>query len=168
MMENPNTAKEISDLMMDIFNRVESCRTVEETCSTEEYAACGELREFYAALQSPVVLGIEATGAMQWFLEFLEELEIQCQVGHPAKIRAAETRKQKHDRRDALLLLQLLTEERFPQAVDAEHRRARLTDTAARSTSVGEDAIASTKYLASNRVESWALRKARHYGLKQD
>jgi transposase len=75
----------------------------------------GQLREFYAALQGPVVVGIEATGAMQWFLELLEELEIECQVGHPAKIRAAETRKQKHDRRDALLLLQLLTEKRFPK-----------------------------------------------------
>jgi hypothetical protein len=37
---------------------------------------------------------------MQWFLELLEELGIQCRVGHPAKIRAKETRKQKHDRRD--------------------------------------------------------------------
>jgi transposase len=35
-------------------------------------------------------------------------------VGHPAKIRAAEPRKQKHDRRDAALLLQLLVEGRFP------------------------------------------------------
>jgi len=36
-------------------------------------------------------------------------------VGHPAKIRAAETRKQKHDRRDARLILELLTMEgRFP------------------------------------------------------
>ena len=32
------------------------------------------VREFYAALGSPVVVGIEATGAMQWFLELLEEL----------------------------------------------------------------------------------------------
>jgi transposase len=35
-------------------------------------------------------------------------------VGHPASIRKAETRKQKHDRRDAALLLQLLVEDRFP------------------------------------------------------
>jgi transposase len=35
-------------------------------------------------------------------------------VGHPAKIRKAETRKQKHDRRDARLLLKLLAENRFP------------------------------------------------------
>ena len=74
------------------------------------------VREFYAALQGPVVVGIEATGAMQWFLELLEELGIECRVGHPAKIRAAETRKQKHDRRDARLLLELLVmKDRFPQ-----------------------------------------------------
>ena len=48
-----------------------------------------EVREFYAALEGPVVVGIEASGAMQWFLELLEELGIVCRVGHPAKIRAA-------------------------------------------------------------------------------
>jgi len=52
---------------------------------------------------------------MQWFLELLEELGIECRVGHPAKIRAQETRKQKHDRRDANLLLQLLSQDRFPE-----------------------------------------------------
>jgi transposase len=75
----------------------------------------GQLREFYTALQGPVVVGIEATGAMQWFVELLEELGIECQVGHPAKIRAADTRHQKHDRRDAQLLMQLMVEKRFPQ-----------------------------------------------------
>ena len=75
-----------------------------------------EVREFYAALEGPVVVGIEATGAMQWFLELLEELGIVCRVGHPAKIRAAETRKQKHDRRDARLILDLLMrEDGFPE-----------------------------------------------------
>jgi transposase len=75
-----------------------------------------EVREFYAALEGPVVVGIEATGAMQWFLQLLEELGIVCRVGHPAKIRAAETRKQKHDRRDARLILDLLMrEDGFPE-----------------------------------------------------
>ena len=84
----------------------------EKTLSHEGNA----VREFYAALEGPVVVGIEATGAMQWFLELLEELGIQCRVGHPAKIRAAETRKQKHDRRDARLVLDLLVmEDRFPE-----------------------------------------------------
>jgi len=74
------------------------------------------VREFYAALEGPIVVGIEATGSMQWFLQLLEELGIQYRVGHPAKIRAAETRKQKHDRRDARLILDLLVmEDRFPE-----------------------------------------------------
>ena len=51
---------------------------------------------------------------MQWFVNLMEELGIECLVGHPAEIRAAEPRKQKHDRRDADLLLQLLIENRFP------------------------------------------------------
>jgi len=51
---------------------------------------------------------------MQWFLNLMEELGIECMVGHPAEIRAAEPRKQKHDRRDADLILKLLTENRFP------------------------------------------------------
>jgi hypothetical protein len=50
---------------------------------------------------------------MQWFLNLMEELGIECLVGHPAEIRAAEPRKQKHDRRDADLLLSLLVAERF-------------------------------------------------------
>jgi transposase len=60
------------------------------------------------------VVGIEATGSMGWFLTLMDALEITCRVGDPAAIRKAETRRQKHDRRDAHLLLQLLTEHRFP------------------------------------------------------
>jgi transposase len=72
------------------------------------------VREFYSQLPRPVRVGIEATGSMQWFLYLMEELGIECQVGHPANIRAAEPRKQKHDRRDADLILKLLVENRFP------------------------------------------------------
>jgi transposase len=74
----------------------------------------GAVREFYASIPRPVVVGIEATGSMGWFLRLMEELEIPCRVGHPAAVRKAETRRQKHDRRDAALLLQLLAEDRFP------------------------------------------------------
>jgi transposase len=72
------------------------------------------VREFYSNLPRPVRVGIEATGSMQWFVNLMEELGIECLVGHPAKIRAAEPRKQKHDRRDADLILTLLAENRFP------------------------------------------------------
>ena len=73
-----------------------------------------EVREFYSALTGPVQVGLEASGSMHWFLELLEELGIDYRVGHPSQIRKAETRKQKHDRRDAALLLKLLVEKRFP------------------------------------------------------
>ena len=59
------------------------------------------VREFYSTLPRPVRVGIEATGSMVWFVNLMEDLGIECQVGNPAKIRAAEPRKQKHDRRDA-------------------------------------------------------------------
>jgi transposase len=73
-----------------------------------------QVREFYSRLPQPVLVGIEAGGSMPWFLNLMEELGIECRVGHPAQIRAAEPRKQKHDRRDAELILKLLAENRFP------------------------------------------------------
>src|SRR6202040_40037 len=89
---------------------VETGEVVEKTLQHE-----GEsVREFYSTLPGPVRVGIEATGSMKWFLHLMEELGIDCQVGHPATIRAAEPRRQKHDRRDAELLLKLLVENRFP------------------------------------------------------
>ena len=68
---------------------------VEKTLRNE----ASEVREFYSTLSGPAHVWIEATGSMQWFVSLMEELGIECLVGHPAKIRAAEPRKQKHDRR---------------------------------------------------------------------
>ena len=34
----------------------------------------GAVREFYASIPPPVVVGIEATGSMGWFLRLMEEL----------------------------------------------------------------------------------------------
>ena len=74
-----------------------------------------EARKFYAGLAGPVVVGLEASGQSQWFERLLAELGHKLWVGDSAKIRASTERKQKTDRRDAELLLQLLEEERFPQ-----------------------------------------------------
>ena len=73
-----------------------------------------EVREFYSQLPRPVLVGIEATGSMHWFLNLMEELGIECRVGHPATIRAAAPRKQKNDRLDADLILKMVVENRFP------------------------------------------------------
>jgi len=53
-----------------------------------------QVREFYSKLPRPVLVGIEATGSMPWFLNLMEELGIECRVGHPATIRAAAPRRQ--------------------------------------------------------------------------
>ena len=71
-------AKQQTIAMVD----TETGEITEKTLAHEE----NKVREFYAALEGPVVVGIEATGAMQWFLQLLEELGIECRVGHPAKI----------------------------------------------------------------------------------
>jgi Transposase len=140
-------AKQQSIAMVD----TETGEFTEKTLSHEG----NEVREFYAALEGPVVVGIEATGAMQWFLELLEELGIVCRVGHPAKIRAAETRKQKHDRRDARLMLELLMrEDGFPEIWMPSSEQARLTSAAAGPSSVGEDTNASTEHIASHSAQS--------------
>jgi len=51
----------------------------------------GTMREFYASIPPPVVVGSEAMGSMGWFLRLIEELAIECRVGHPTAIRKAET-----------------------------------------------------------------------------
>jgi hypothetical protein len=61
-----------------------------------------QVRKFYSTLPGQVLVGIEATESMHWFLKLMEDLEIDCQVGHPLKVRAAGPRKQKHDRREPL------------------------------------------------------------------
>ena len=73
-----------------------------------------EVRKFYAGLPAPACVGIEATGGSQWFERMLVELGHVMWIGDAAKIRLMENRKQKTDRRDALLLLDLLRQGRFP------------------------------------------------------
>lgn len=74
-----------------------------------------EVRAFYAGLQGPVRVGIEASGQSQWFERQLAELGHEVWIGDAAKIRASCERKQKTDRRDAELLVKLLAENRFPR-----------------------------------------------------
>jgi transposase len=75
----------------------------------------GEVRKFYAGLPEPALVGIESTSYTRWFAEMLAELGHELVVGDAAKIRAMETRKQKHDGRDAQHILNLLLRGDFPK-----------------------------------------------------
>jgi transposase len=86
-----------------------------ETEQRELEHASGEAEKFYRRLPGPALIGMESTGNCQWFLEMATDLGHQVWVGDAAKIRASEVRQQKHDRRDADLILKLLQEGRFPR-----------------------------------------------------
>jgi transposase len=82
---------------------------------TEKRLVPTEAAEFYRQLQGPVLVGMEACGNALWFERLLARLGHQLWVGDASKIRSLEVRKQKTDRRDAELLLQLLLDQRFPR-----------------------------------------------------
>jgi transposase len=76
----------------------------------------GEAESFYRSLhENHVRVGIEATGHARWFERLLADLNYELWIGDPALIRAQRVRKQKNDRQDAKLVLQLLLENRFPR-----------------------------------------------------
>ncbi len=75
----------------------------------------GDAERFYRELESPALVGIEACGNSQWFIELAERLGHVVWVGDAAQIRASYVRRQKTDRRDAGHILKLLMEGRFPR-----------------------------------------------------
>jgi transposase len=77
--------------------------------------ANGEAQQWYAGLAAPARVGIEATGYARWFERLLAEQGHELWIGDASAIRAARVRQQKTDARDALHLLHLLVEGRFPK-----------------------------------------------------
>lgn len=91
---------------------------VRETGETGDYKLVHETaatERFYRQFPAGSRIGMEATGNCQWFVELVGRLGHELWVGDAAKIRASDARQQKHDQRDARLLLRLLVEERFPR-----------------------------------------------------
>jgi len=86
-----------------------------ETGEQKLVHASGEAQRFYQHLPGPALIGMEATGNCQWFVEMATAAGHEVWIGDAAKIRASDVRQQKHDKRDAALLLRLLAEERFPR-----------------------------------------------------
>ena len=74
-----------------------------------------EVRKYYAGLPGPARVGIEASGQSQWFERLLRELGHEVWIGDASRIRASEPRRQKTDRRDAQLLLDLMRRGSFPR-----------------------------------------------------
>ena len=98
-----------------------------ETGERKLVHASGEAKQFYAQLTAPVLIGMEATGNSQWFIELVEDLGHEIWIGDAAQIRASYVRKQKTDKRDAAHILKLVVEGRFPRlwTPDREQRDLR-------------------------------------------
>jgi transposase len=89
-----------------------------------------QAEQFYQELKQKnlaVRVGMEASGHSRWFERLLRNLEFELWIGDAAEIGTKRVRKQKTDRQDAQLLLQLLLENRFPRiwVPDAANRDMR-------------------------------------------
>src|SRR5579872_5607535 len=89
-----------------------------------------EAEQFYRELKQQnltVRAGMESSGHSRWFERLLQELGFELWIGDPAEIQSKRVRKQKTDRQDAQLLLQLMLENRFPRiwVPDAANRDLR-------------------------------------------
>lgn len=75
-----------------------------------------EVRTFYEQFRGQeVIVGFESSGYAAWFEELLEELEYETWIGHATAIRQFARRRQKNDRRDADLILELMVRGDFPR-----------------------------------------------------
>ena len=88
-----------------------------EVQQTELHHEQDNIRGFYAKLRSqgPVIVGFETSGYAAWFEEMLEDLGCEIWIGMPAAIRRQARRRQKNDRRDADLILELMLRGDFPR-----------------------------------------------------
>jgi transposase len=73
-----------------------------------------DVRAFYAQFPAPALVGLESSGYALWFHQLLAERNHQVLVGDAFQIRQFARRRQKNDRRDAELLLDLLLRGDFP------------------------------------------------------
>src|SRR5437868_5676736 len=98
-----------------------------ETGEQKLVHAGGEAKQFYEQLAAPLLIGMEATGNSQWFVELVEDMGHEIWIGDAAQIRASYVRKQKTDKRDAAHILKLVEQGRFPRlwTPDREQRDLR-------------------------------------------
>jgi len=112
------------------FQQIACVDTETGELSERRLAHREQAEQFYRELKQQnrsVRVGMESSEQSRWFERLLRELGFELWIGDPAEIRTKRVRKQKTDRQDAQLILQLLLENRFPRiwVPDAENRDLR-------------------------------------------
>jgi transposase len=74
-----------------------------------------DVRKFYEQFKGEVIVGLEASGYSAWFEQMLAEIGHTVWLGSAAEIRRKAPRRQKNDRRDADLMLDLMLKGNFPK-----------------------------------------------------
>ena len=74
-----------------------------------------EVRAFYGQFEGQVIVGLEASGYSPWFEQMLTVLGHEVWLGDATEIRRRARWRQKNDRRDAELILDLMLHEEFPR-----------------------------------------------------
>ena len=110
-----------------------------ETGQQKLVHAMGDAEQFYRRLGAPVLIGMEATGNSQWFMELVEDLGHVIWMGDAAQIRASYVRKQKTDKRDAAHILRLVVESRFPRLWTPDREQRDFAAAGAASAQAGGD-----------------------------
>jgi transposase len=108
--------------------------------------------QFYRGLArqgAQVRIGMEASGHARSLERLFEELQFDLWIGDAAQICSKRVRKQKTDRQDAQLILQLVVEDRFPGIWVPEFGEPRSETTALASSPPGADQDASDESVAS-------------------
>jgi len=84
-------------------------------CCELKHQDKNEVRAFYAQFHGRVIIGLEASGYSPWFEQLLEELGHEVWLGDATEIRRRARWRQKNDRRDAELILDLMVHDEFPR-----------------------------------------------------
>ena len=87
-----------------------------------------QLRRFYQQFPAPAVIGVEATGGLEWFEKMLAEIGHKMIVGNPRLIRRMALTRQKTDSRDAETILDLMTNGTFPEVVRRDRKSREILD----------------------------------------
>jgi transposase len=70
---------------------------------------------FYKSFGTTAIVGVEATGSLDWFEKLLFDNKHELLIGHPTLIRRRAASRHKSDKRDAELILDLLVNGEFPE-----------------------------------------------------
>jgi|ERR1022692_1797146 transposase len=96
-----------------------------ETGEQKLVHAEGQAKTFYQQLTAPALIGMEATGNSQWFIELVQELGHVILIGDAAQIRASYVRKQKDGQAGRGAHAEAAAGKTFPHVVDSRPGRAR-------------------------------------------